>query len=56
MAWSARAGFELGGRRGAEQRSMRWRLVGEYYDGPSPYGQFYRDDVRYYGFGIHVGI
>lgn len=44
-----------GGQAGDEQRSKRLNLVGEYYDGPS-YGQFFRDEVRYYGFGIHVGI
>ncbi|MEX2529674.1 MAG: DUF1207 domain-containing protein [Gemmatimonadota bacterium] len=28
----------------------------EYYDGPSPYGQFYREDVRFFGAGIHVSL
>jgi hypothetical protein len=56
VAWSARAGFEIGGRTGMEHRSKPWRVVGEYYDGPSPYGQFFRDNVTYYGLGIHLGL
>jgi hypothetical protein len=56
MAWSGRAGFEIGGAPGSEHLSRRWRLMGEYYDGPSPYGQFFRENVRYYGFGLHIGL
>jgi uncharacterized protein DUF1207 len=55
VAWSGRAGFEVGRTPGAEHRSRRWSLLGEYYDGPSPYGQFFRDEVRYYGVGLHLG-
>lgn len=54
-AWSARAGIEVGRSPGAEHRSRRWSLLFEYYDGPSPYGQFFRDQVSYYGVGLHVG-
>jgi hypothetical protein len=56
VAWSARAGIEVGGRPGAGHRSRRWSLLGEYYDGPSPYGQFFRDNVTYYGLGFHLGL
>ena len=55
VAWSARAGFEVGRSPGAEHGSRRWSLLGEYYDGPSPYGQFFRDQVTYYGVGLHLG-
>ena len=56
VAWSARAGFEFGQGSDNEHRTKRWSLVGEYYDGPSPYGQFFREYVRYYGIGLRVGI
>jgi hypothetical protein len=56
VAWSGRAGFEFGQGAENEHRTKRWSLVGEYYDGPSPYGQFFRDYVRYYGLGVRVGI
>jgi uncharacterized protein DUF1207 len=56
VAWSARAGFEFGPDSEREHRTKRWSLLGEYYDGPSPYGQFFRDYVRYYGLGLRVGI
>ncbi len=56
VAKSARAGFEVGRAPGAEHRSRRWSVLGEYYDGPSPYGQFFRDQVSYYGVGLHLGL
>ena len=28
--------------------------VGEFYDGVAPYGQFYRDDIRYFGAGFSL--
>ena len=55
IAWSARAGFELGRQTGATHTSRRLSLLGEYYTGPSPYGQFFRDQVSYYGVGLHIG-
>ena len=55
VAWSARAGIEVGGGPESTHRSRPWRLVGEYYDGPAPYGQFYRENVTYYGVGFHIG-
>jgi len=30
------------------------RLLGEYYRGPSPYGQFYREHIQYWGIGVHL--
>lgn len=55
IAWSARAGIELGREAGATHTARRFSLLGEYYEGPSPYGQFFRDKVSYYGLGLHVG-
>jgi hypothetical protein len=31
----------------------RWRLLFEYYSGPTPYGQFFRRDLTYWGVGLH---
>jgi hypothetical protein len=31
-------------------------LMLELYDGPSPYGQFFRDDISYVGIGLHFGL
>lgn len=56
VAWSGRAGIEFGGRPGSGHESRRWSVLGEYYDGPSPYGQFFRDNVTYYGLGLHIGL
>jgi hypothetical protein len=56
VAWSGRAGFEVSRAPGAEHRSRQWSLLGEFYDGASPYGQFFHDDVSYYGIGLHVGL
>lgn len=55
-AWSARAGFELRWGRDPEHPPRTLRLLGEYYDGPSPYGQFYREQLRYWGVGVHISL
>ena len=52
---SARAGFEYDRARGAEPPGRRWGVFAEYYEGPSPYGQFFRERVRYSGVGVHFG-
>ena len=31
----------------------RWQLLFEYYSGPTPYGQFFRRDLTYWGVGLH---
>jgi len=53
-AWSARAGFEVGWGRDPQHPPRVVRLLGEYYRGPSPYGQFYRENLRYWGVGLHL--
>jgi len=55
-AWSARAGFEISRAREAPHAARRWSLLAQYYDGPSPYGQFFRSDVEYYGVGVHFAL
>jgi hypothetical protein len=53
-AISARAGLEYD-RAGNEAAARRWGIFGEFYAGPSPYGQFFREKVRLIGVGIHFG-
>lgn len=55
-AVSGRAGVEFGrpGPGGHPGRLMMLML--ELYDGPSPYGQFFRDDISYVGIGLHFGL
>lgn len=53
-AWSARGGLELNWGRDPTHPPRTLRLLAEYYDGPSPYGQFYRDKLRYWGVGVHL--
>ncbi len=53
---SVRAGFEFARPREGEVESRRWSLLAEYYNGPSPYGQFYRQQVRLTGIGLHFTL
>ena len=53
---SVRTGFEFDRPRDTDPPGRRWGLLFEVYDGPSPYGQFFRRDVRYYGAGIHFTL
>ncbi len=51
-AWSLKTGLEFRAQRDAERRGRSWQVMFEYYDGPSPYGQFYPHEVRYWGLGL----
>ena len=53
QAWSCRAGFTVSPPGETAHVGRQWSLLAEYYDGPSPYGQFFRSDVTYYGVGLH---
>ncbi len=55
-AWSARAGVEIARAPLPGQPPRPVRLLGEFYNGPAPYGQFYRSGIRYFGVGLHVGL
>jgi Protein of unknown function (DUF1207) len=55
-AVSGRVGLEVG-RPGPEGHPGRLiMLLLELYHGPSPYGQFFQDDISYIGAGIHFGL
>jgi hypothetical protein len=46
---SARAGIEIDG----VLLTRKLQILLEYFSGHSPNGQFYRDEVRYFGIGTH---
>ena len=52
-AWSARAGVEIVRVPSPDHPARVLSVLGEYYNGPAPYGQFYRDNIRYFGAGLH---
>jgi hypothetical protein len=52
---SARAGLEYDRAGSEDPPGRRWGLYFEFYNGPSPYGQFFRERVRYAGAGVHFG-
>jgi hypothetical protein len=55
-AVSGRIGLELArsGSGGSPARLLT--LMVEFYQGPSPYGQFFQDDISYVGVGVHLGL
>jgi hypothetical protein len=55
-AFSAVAGFEFSRPREETHASRRWSVLGHYYTGRSPYGQFFSSDVTYYGVGLHFSL
>ena len=55
-AVSIRTGFEFDRPRDTDPPGRRWGLLFEAYTGPSPYGQFFRNQVRYFGAGIHFTL
>ncbi len=55
IGWSVRGGLEVG-RADISETARRWSLMIEYYNGPSPYGQFYQENITYYGLGLHLSL
>jgi hypothetical protein len=55
-AISGRAGLEFGRSAPGGYPVRLVTLMLEVYDGPSPYGQFFRDDISYLGVGLAFGL
>jgi hypothetical protein len=56
-SFSLRTGFEFDRPRDTDvEEGRRWGLLFEAYHGPSPYGQFFRRSVKYYGAGFHFTL
>jgi hypothetical protein len=53
---SGRVGFEMARRRSGDHPPRLVTLMLELYEGPSPYGQFFQDDISYFGVGLHFGL
>ncbi len=53
---SVKAGLEFAPQHKSNMVNRRWSLLLEYYDGPSPYGQFYTNDVSYWGMSLQLGL
>jgi hypothetical protein len=55
-AFSGRVGLSVA-RYGSDGHPTRLvMLLLEIYNGPSPYGQFFQDDISYVGLGLHFGL
>ncbi|HUE95542.1 MAG TPA: DUF1207 domain-containing protein [Longimicrobiaceae bacterium] len=55
-AVSARAGVELAHWRHPDHPPRLFAILAEFYDGPSPYGQFFQEQIRYFGVGLHLSL
>jgi hypothetical protein len=53
-AWNARAGLEIARIPSPGHPPQVITFFVDYYDGVAPYGQFYREDIRYVGFGFEL--
>jgi hypothetical protein len=55
-AVSGRVGLEVAQHRSEGHPPRLVTLMIEIYQGPSPYGQFFQDDISYFGVGLHFGL
>ena len=55
-ATSVRVGLELARSGNGGHPARLAALMLEFYQGPSPYGQFFQDDIRYVGAGLHIAF
>lgn len=54
VGWSGRVGIEFRPVPATGERNVSLQL--QAYSGPAPYGQFYQENVRSIGVGIHLGL
>jgi hypothetical protein len=53
-AWSARAGVEIARVPSPGHPPQVISFIVDYYEGLAPYGQFYRDNIQYFGLGFQL--
>lgn len=54
--WSVKAGLEFRPASDVTQQGRYWSMMLELYDGPSSFGQFFTEEISYWGIGIVVGL
>jgi len=55
-AISLKTGLEFRSVRDVEQVDRHWSLLAEYYNGPSPYGQFLTEKITYWGLSLALSL
>ena len=55
-AVSLKTGFEFRPARDRDSAGRHWSLLAEYYDGPSPYGQFLTEVITYWGVSLSLSL
>jgi hypothetical protein len=56
VGWSLTAGLEFHHSLPEQPQDKYWSLTAVAYDGPSPYGQFFTQEVRYWGLSIEFKL
>ena len=54
--WSVRAGIEFQPNSTGAEARRRLSVQLQAYDGPAPYGQFYLENVKSVGLGLHFSL
>lgn len=54
--WSPAVSIRLGLEFQPPTSSRRWSILLTWYAGASPYGQFYTEEIRYFGAGLHLAL
>jgi len=54
--WSVRGGIELAHWPDETHPPRLLAVLAEFYEGPSPYGQFFQEQVRWFGLGLHLSL
>lgn len=56
VGWSLKTGLAFSSPTGGDGRGPRWSVLLSAYTGPTPYGQFYRENLSLVGLGIALGL
>ena len=56
VGWSLKTGLALSSSPGPDGRGLEWSLIVTGYRGPTPYGQFYRENLSSIGIGLALGL
>ncbi len=55
-AWNLTCGLEFHPTLPGQARDKYWSLLAQYYTGPSPYGQFFSEEVSYWGLSVEFNL